>query len=117
MKTSKLFTIDTEIAEKLKVINGSKLVNGLLKEYFELRSDKNTLLEEKTAVLTSISKKKSLFLKRLRLLRNGIRLVLITIPKHGLRRGVKILQELPYALTLKDGGFLHLRNVSKEALV
>jgi len=34
MKTSKLFTIDTELTEKLKGINGSKLVNGLLTDYF-----------------------------------------------------------------------------------
>ncbi|GAI23827.1 unnamed protein product, partial [marine sediment metagenome] len=61
MKTSKLFTIDAEIAEKLKKTNASQLVNKLLQEFFEVRSDKNTLLDEKNALLNHFSKKKSLF--------------------------------------------------------
>lgn len=71
MKTGKLFTIDVEIAEKLQNLNASQLVNGLLHEYFELRSDKNTLKEEKKAVLASIMKKKSYFPGRLKSLMSG----------------------------------------------
>ena len=85
MKTSKLFTIDVEIAERLKNTNASLLVNGLLKEYFDLRSDKNTLKEEKIAVFDAISKKKSNFLKRLRLLKSGIHLILITFRENGFK--------------------------------
>lgn len=117
MKTNKQFTIDIEIAERLKNTNASQLVNTLLKEYFELRSDKNTLKEEKKAVFDAISKKKSYFLKKLRLLMNGIHLVWITFLKHGLRRGWNVLQEIPSALTLQAGGFQHLQQASKEGLI
>ena len=85
MKTGKLFTIDVELAERLKNVNASQLVNGLLKEYFELRQDKNTLKEEKNAVLKSIIKKKSNFLKRLKLLKSGIHLIWITFRENGFK--------------------------------
>lgn len=117
MKTSKLFTIDTELAERLKNLNASELVNTLLNEYFEIRSSKNTLLEEKKAVFDSISKKKKLFLKRLRLLKNGIHLILITFRRDGLRQGLKVLREIPYAFTLKVGGYSHLQQASKKDLI
>lgn len=116
MKTSKLFTIDVDLAERLKNTNGSAIVNTLLKEYFELRSDKNTLRDEKKAVFDAISKKKSNFLKKLRLLMNGIHLVLITFRKHGLRRAWKVLREIPYALTLITAGYLYLQKASSEDL-
>ena len=60
MKTNKQFTIDVDIAERLKQTNASQLINTLLKEYFEVRSDKNTLLDEKTAVKDKDLKKKKL---------------------------------------------------------
>ncbi|HEC65387.1 MAG TPA: hypothetical protein ENI23_08835 [bacterium] len=85
MKTGKLFTIDVEIAEKLQNLNASSLVNGLLKEYFELRSDKNTLKDEKTAVLQSINKKKRYFLKKLKLLKSGIHCLWIIFRANGFR--------------------------------
>lgn len=94
MKTGKLFTIDVEIAEKLKNLNGSKLVNDLLKEYFELRTGKNTLKDEKEAVLKDILKKKSNFRKKLRSFLNGIHLTWIIFARHGLKKGLRILQDL-----------------------
>jgi len=117
MKTSRLFTIDIDIAERLKDLNASELVNRLLKGHFEVYSAKNTLLDEKKAVLSSISKKKSQFQKKLRLLRNGIHLILITIRRDGFRQGLKILRELRYSLTLKAGGYKHLQQASKEGLI
>lgn len=94
MKTGKLFTIDVEIAEKLKNLNGSKLVNTLLMEYFEHRSGKNSLKEEKEAVFKALSKKKSKFLEKLRSLINGMDLAWIIFARHGLRQGLKVLQDL-----------------------
>jgi len=73
MKTGKLFTLDIEIAEKLKNLNASKLVNTLLKEHFDARGGKNTLKEQKKAVYDAISKKKERFLKKLGFLRRGMR--------------------------------------------
>jgi len=85
MKTSKLFTIDIDLAERLKNVNGSAIVNTLLKEYFELRSDKNTLKDEKKAVFDAISKKKSNFLKRLKLWKSGSHLIWITFRENGFK--------------------------------
>lgn len=92
MKTNKQFSIDVEIAEKLKDVNASKLISGLLKEHFDLRKGKNTLKEEKMAVLASISKKKKNFLRRLRLLLSGIRSILIILVRNGLKNGRKFLR-------------------------
>ncbi len=72
MKTGKLFTIDVEIAEKLKNVNASQLVNELLREYFEHRIGKNSLREQKEAILKDISKKKSRFRKKFGLSLSGI---------------------------------------------
>ena len=94
MKTSKLFTIDVDLAERLKNTNASSIVNTLLKEYFELRSGKNTLKDEKKAVFDAISKKKSNFRERLRLLMSGTDLVWIILRRHGLKPGIRILQDL-----------------------
>ena len=102
MKTSKLFTIDTDLAERLKNTNASAIVNALLKEYFELRSGKNTLKDEKKAVFDAISKKKRYFREKLRLLIRGIHLVWTILRKYGLRRGRKVLREVPYLLTLPE---------------
>lgn len=71
MKTGKLFTIDVEIAEKLTNLNASKLVNELLKEYFQYRTGKNSLKEQKQAILKEIFKKKSKFLQKFGHMRNG----------------------------------------------
>ena len=108
MKTSKLFTIDVEIAERLKNMNGSELTNRLLKEYFELRSDKSTLKDEKTAILKQLSKKKSNFLKKLRLLMNGILMALITLRRHGLKHGRIILRAEKYFPILTEEALKHL---------
>jgi len=94
MKTSKLFTIDVDLAERLKNTNASKIVNGLLKEYFELRSGKNTLKDEKKAVFDAISKKKSNFQKKLKLLMSGIPLVWTIFRKRGFELGWKSLRTL-----------------------
>jgi len=94
MKTNKQFTIDIEIAEKLKNTNASQLVNTLLKEYFDLRQGKNTLKDEKKAVFDAISKKKSNFLKKLRLLMSGTPLVWTIFRKIGLRLGWTSLRGL-----------------------
>lgn len=94
MKVARNYTIDYELLEKMQNLNASELINTLLKEYFELRSDKNTLKDEKKAVFDAISKKKSNFLKKLRLLIHGIHLALIIFLRHGFGRGKKFLQEL-----------------------
>ena len=58
MKVSKLFTIDVEIAERLKSSgNSSALINKLLKEYYEIRSDKHGIFEEKRAIFEDLKKK------------------------------------------------------------
>lgn len=67
MKTSKLFTIDIEIAERLTTIdNSSALVNELLGEYFRVRSGKRTGLEQKKAIITDLKKKPKQLIKNLR---------------------------------------------------
>ncbi len=116
MKTSKLFTIDVDLAERLKNVNGSAIVNTLLKEYFELRSGKNTLRDEKKAVFDAISKKKSNFRKRLRLLMRGIHLAWTILRKYGLRRGLKLLREVPYLLTLPEEELKLLQKDLKKLL-
>lgn len=69
MKTSKLFTIDTEIAEKLSNIdNSSALVNELLCEYFDVRSNKSSVVEEKKAIISNLKKKADKFSKKSRFL-------------------------------------------------
>ena len=111
MKTSKLFTIDVDIAERLKNINGSELANRLLKEYFELRSDKNTLKDEKKAVLSLIIKKKNNFLKKLRLLMSGIRLAWIIMRGLGLKQGWNFLRELISILIYKEEESISLQQL------
>jgi len=91
MKTSKLFTLDADIAERLQNINASNLVNRLLKEHFEIYSSKNTLLDEKNAIIKQIIKKKSQLLKRLRLLRSGKLSGLIDFLRYGLEHAKKSL--------------------------
>lgn len=117
MKTSRLFTIDIDIAERLKNMNASELVNRLLKGHFEIYSAKNTLLDEKKAVLSSISKKKRQFLKKLKLLKNGILLSWITMRRDGFRQGLNVLREIKYSLTLKAEGYKHLQQASKKDLI
>ena len=114
MKTGKLFTIDVEIAERLKNINASQLVNGLLKEYFELRSDKNTLQEEKKAVLSHLLKKKESFLKRLRSFPNGIHLILTFTLRHGLKQGWRALQLIRLDPTLTQEGVKYFLKTLSE---
>lgn len=92
MKTSRLFTIDVEIAERLKNINASKIVNDLLREFFEVKGVKNTLLEQKQAILEHMGKKKGRFLKTLRLLLSSIRSGLIILVDDGLKLVKKCLR-------------------------
>lgn len=91
MKTSKLFTIDVELAERLKNTNASELVNSLLKEHFEVRSEKNTLLDQKKAALDQIIKKKERFRRILRLLNNLKLSILIILRRFGLEHALKNL--------------------------
>lgn len=86
MKTNQTFTIDVDIAERLKGLdNQSNTINTLLKEYFEIRGDKSSILEEKEAVLSNLKKKTSNFLKTLRLLKSSIHSGLIILLKDGCR--------------------------------
>lgn len=67
MKTSKLFTIDTELAERLsKIDNASALINQLLNEYFRVRADKTTMFEQKKAIITDLKKKHVILRRKLR---------------------------------------------------
>lgn len=102
MKTSRLFTIDVELAERLSQTNASKLINTLLKEYFEVRSDKNTLLSEKNAVLEQISKKKKQSLRIFALLKSFKLSILIIFRKLGLRHAMKSLQKEKLLRICKD---------------
>lgn len=115
MKTSKMFTIDVEIAQKLDNINASALTNRLLKEYFDLKSDKNTLIEEKKAVFNDVSKKKNFFLKKLGLLMNGIALILIDFLKCGSELGRGMYRRTRYGIiSLQDTLTLKLRSSKKH---
>lgn len=70
MKTSKLFTIDTEIAEELKQIdNASMLVNDLLHDYFAINKQNSSVIEQKQASLKELKKKAVKLTKKLKLLR------------------------------------------------
>jgi hypothetical protein len=58
MKVSRLFTIDVEIAEKLKQTpNQSGFVNDLLKEHFSISSKKSGIVEQKQAIFSNLKKK------------------------------------------------------------
>ena len=87
MKVARTYTIDHNLVERMQNLNASELINTLLKEYFELRSDKNTLRDEKKAVLDSILKKKSNFLKNLRSLLSGSHLKSKDLRGDGLLHG------------------------------
>ncbi len=91
MKTSKLFTLDADIAERLQNINASNLVNRLLKDYFSVFSSKNTLLDEKKALYNQVLKKKERFLKTLRLLMSGKLSNLTDFLRYGLEHAKKSL--------------------------
>ena len=108
MKTNKQFTIDVDIAERLKETNASQLINSLLREHFEVRSQKNTLLEEKKSVLVQISKKKSLWRRTYELLMSGKLSILITLQRFGLSRAIKSLwkHKPSHILTAEKAKFL-----------
>jgi len=91
MKTSKLFTLDVEICTKLKNTNASALVNRLLSEHFEHFNPKNTLLDEKKAILKGIQKKNALFLSKLRYLLRSMHLVWINLRRYGLKVVIRSL--------------------------
>lgn len=85
MKISKLFTIDADLCEKLKNINGSALVSQLLEQHFSIFDNKSSLLEQKKGVLDEIKKKKRLFPLKLRSLMSLKRWVSTVIRKDGLK--------------------------------
>jgi len=63
MKIAKLFTIDIEIAEKLKdETNASELVNKLLKDYFGnlIGYEKDDLLEKKKILETEVKRQEKI---------------------------------------------------------
>jgi len=101
MKTSKLFTLDQDICERLANINASSLVNRLLKDHFAVYSTKNTLLDEKQAVIKNILKKKDRFLKKLRSLKRGMTSTWIIFLRHGSELVSKIQQTLKSLPTLR----------------
>ena len=117
MKTSKLFTINVDVADRLKNLNASELVNRLLLEYFELKVDKNTLKEEKTAVLKAIIKKKRYFPKKLRSLINGIRTIWIIIAKYGLKQGLMASLGMRPSLILGEGTLILKQKSLKMPLI
>lgn len=104
MKTGKLVTIDVEIAEKLKGINASRLINGLLIEYFDLKQGKNTVIEEKKAVLNAIKIKKNISLKILRSLRHGIASIWTDIPGFGSKQEKEIMTDKKSGIISSHGG-------------
>lgn len=58
MKVSRLFTIDVELAEKLKQMpNQSAYVNQILKESLSLSSKKSDIIEQKQAIYSNFKKK------------------------------------------------------------
>jgi len=58
MKVSRLFTIDVEIAEKLRNIdNASSLVNQLLRDHLEVRAGNNNIADQKKAIASNLKKK------------------------------------------------------------
>lgn len=58
MKVSRLFTIDVELAEKLKQSgNQSSIINNLLKEHFSTSSKKCGVIEQKQAIFSNMKKK------------------------------------------------------------
>lgn len=66
MKISKLITIDDDLAENLKEVNASKLINELLKDYFgNSHSDKKEEIEQKINELKEEDKLISLKIKNL----------------------------------------------------
>ena len=73
MKTSKLFTIDTELEERLSnVDNAYALINELLSDYFKIRGDNKGVFDEKRAIVSDLKKKLRLLIKKLRYWRNSI---------------------------------------------
>jgi len=66
MKTSRLFTIDTDLADRLsKVGNASALINDLLKDHFSIRANKNTIFDEKQAIMSNLKKKLGKLIRKL----------------------------------------------------
>lgn len=73
MKTSKLFTIDTELAERLSgEDNASALINQLLSDYFKIRRDNKGVFEQKKAIVSDLKKKLKLLIRNLKYWRNSI---------------------------------------------
>jgi len=89
MKTSKLFTLDVEIVQKLKNTNASGLINRLLTEHFENFNPKNTLLDEKKAILKGIQKKNAVFLSKLRYLQHSMILNWTNLRRYGLKVAIQ----------------------------
>lgn len=87
MKTSKLFTIDVELAERLtRMDNASALINNLLKEYFELRGEKDTFFDQKRAVISDLKKNLKCITKKSKLLLSLKSLISIISRSIGLKK-------------------------------
>lgn len=105
MKTSKLFTIDTELADRLGgVDNASSLINDLLSEYFSVRADKNTLFDQKKAVLIDLKKKHKKPRKKLKSWKILKNLILIIIALFGYKKHARMPNQVPLKLQRIEGG-------------
>ncbi|MBA7709098.1 hypothetical protein ES703_118008 [subsurface metagenome] len=114
MKVARNFTIDLEIVQKMQNMNASELINRLLHEHFQVYSAENTLLDEKTATIKQLLKKKSQFMPKLRLLKSGMNSILITILKFGLKLVKKnqILMKFLHMFITEDSK--KVQKISKE---
>ena len=114
MKVARTYTLDQEMVEKLANINASDLINRLLREHFEAYSPKNTLLDEKQAIIKQVLKKKDRFLKRSRSLKSGMHSILITMQRFGSELVEKSLQFLKSLHTSTTEASQTQQNNSKE---
>ncbi len=114
MKIARTYTLDQEMVEKLVNINASDLINRLLREHFEAYSPKNTLLDEKQAIIKQVLKKKDRFLKKSRSLKSGMHSILITIQKFGSELVKKSLQLMKYQHTSTTEASQTQQKISKE---
>ena len=101
MKVARTYTLDQEIVERLANLNASDLINRLLKDHFVSYNPKNTLLDEKKAIIKQLLKKKDRFLPKLRSLKNGMSSAWITLLRTGSKPGKAIQRFLKFLSTLR----------------
>ena len=114
VKVARTYTIDHELVEKLQNLNASELINQLLVEHFQIYSKKNTLLDEKQAVIKQILKKKDRFPKKLRLLKSGLILIWTITQRYGLKQGLTSLRDLKYLITFEEEDLKFWQKLLKE---